>query len=78
MRQSSCERPLCGITFSDREMQVLRQLLLGHSDKEIARHIDTSPRTAGRYVDIVRFKLRARNRAHIVMRAVTAGLLSPA
>lgn len=75
MDQSTYENFLERIEFSDREEEVLKHLVLGYSDKEIARHIDISPRTVGRYVEMVRFKLRARNRTHVIKRAINAGLL---
>lgn len=61
--------------FNDRELEVLKYVLLGLSNKEVARRLGRSPRTVDRYVEIVRFKLRAKNRAHMVTRALSAGLL---
>lgn len=61
--------------FNDRELEVLRYVLLGLSNKEVARRLDRSPRTVDRYVEVVRFKLRAKNRTHMVACALSAGLL---
>lgn len=58
-----------------REKEILEYVTLGLSAKEVARHIDISPRTVERHVENVRLKLRARNRAHMVICAVAAGLL---
>lgn len=58
-----------------RESEILEYVTLGLSAKEVARHIDISPRTVERHVENVRLKLRARNRTHMVACAVQAGLL---
>lgn len=58
-----------------RETEILEYVTLGLSAKEVARHIDISPRTVERHVENVRLKLRARNRTHMVICAVAAGLL---
>ncbi|MEM7701047.1 MAG: helix-turn-helix transcriptional regulator [Pseudomonadota bacterium] len=67
--------PINSVLFNDRELEVLRYVLQGLSNKEVARRLDRSPRTVDRYIEIVRFKLRAKNRTHMVARALSAGLL---
>lgn len=73
--QINSDNPINPALFNDRELEVLRYVLMGFSNKEVARRLDRSPRTVDRYVEIVRFKLRARNRTHMVTRALSAGLL---
>ncbi len=58
-----------------RELEILEYVTLGLSAKEVARHINISPRTVDRHVECARLKLRARNRTHMVACAVKAGLL---
>ncbi|WP_229955703.1 response regulator transcription factor [Parasphingorhabdus litoris] len=58
-----------------REMEILEYIILGLSAKEVARHVEISPRTVERHVESARLKLRARNRAHMVACAVKAGFL---
>ncbi|MEM9500798.1 MAG: helix-turn-helix transcriptional regulator [Pseudomonadota bacterium] len=73
--QPSNDNYLRAMMLTHRETEVLRCVVLGFSSKEAARKLDKSPRTIDRYVEIVRFKLRAKNRTHMVARAVQAGLL---
>lgn len=58
-----------------RELEILEYVTRGLSAKEVARHINISPRTVDRHVECARLKLRARNRTHMVACAVKAGLL---
>ena len=58
-----------------RELEILEYVTRGLSAKEVARHINISPRTVDRHVECARLKLRARNRTHMVACAVQAGLL---
>ncbi|QTD55227.1 response regulator transcription factor [Parasphingorhabdus cellanae] len=62
--------------LTNREIEILEYVTLGLSAKEVARHIDISPRTVDRHVESARLKLRARNRTHMVACAVKAGLLT--
>ncbi|MEP2101299.1 MAG: helix-turn-helix transcriptional regulator [Parasphingorhabdus sp.] len=61
--------------LTNREIEILEYVTLGLSAKEVARHVDISPRTVDRHVESARLKLRARNRTHMVACAVKAGLL---
>lgn len=47
----------------------------GYSAKEAACQIGIAPRTVERYIEKVRLKMRAKNRAHMVTQAVLAGYL---
>ncbi|MEL6934832.1 MAG: helix-turn-helix transcriptional regulator [Pseudomonadota bacterium] len=58
-----------------REHQILELVAHGLSTKEVARHVQIAPRTVDRHVDNVRFKLRARNRIHMVTCAMIGDLL---
>lgn len=73
--QITGNKSITPVPFNDRELQVLRYVLQGLSNKEVARRLGRSPRTVDRYVEIVRFKLGAKNRTHMVTRALSAGLL---
>lgn len=59
-----------------REYQILELVAQGYSAKEIAQRIDIAPRTVERHIDNVRLKLRARNRTHMVARAIAGQLLT--
>jgi LuxR family transcriptional regulator, transcriptional regulator of spore coat protein len=58
-----------------RERQVLELVAGGYSAKEAAGQIGIAPRTVERYIEKVRLKMRAKNRAHMVTQAVLAGYL---
>ncbi len=62
--------------LTHREIEILEYVTQGLSAKEVARCIDISPRTVDRHIENVRLKLHAKNRTHMVVRAVKAGLLS--
>lgn len=57
-----------------REREVLDQLLLGRTAKEMARALDISPRTAEAHRRRVMQKTKAENLSHLVRIAMRAGL----
>jgi len=63
------------VCLTARELEVLALVADGLSAKEIALRIDIGARTVERHIDNARLKMRARNRTHLVMRAVASGLL---
>lgn len=63
--------------LSMREAEILTLVAQGHSAKEVARLIAIAPRTVERHLDNARDKLRARNRANLVSRAMFAGIIKP-
>lgn len=62
--------------ISEREMEVLRELAAGHSNKEIARRLDVSPNTVKTHVARVFEKLGANRRTEAIRRARELGLLA--
>lgn len=52
--------------LSNRETEIMVQIALGFSDKEISDNLNISPRTIQTYVVRICLKLNARNRAHAV------------
>jgi DNA-binding NarL/FixJ family response regulator len=70
---SAPRRPPGGL--SERELQVLRLIASGHSNKEIARQLAIAERTAKFHVTSLMNKLGAGNRAQVVALAVQRGLL---
>ena len=56
--------------LNNREVQCLNRLMLGDSDKEVARALDISPETVRQYVKKARGTYRARTRAHLVALAL--------
>lgn len=65
------DRPI----LSDRERDILVLIAGGLSAKEVALRCDISPRTVEHHIENIRNKLRARNRAHIVAKAMAYGEL---
>lgn len=64
-----------GTTLTARERQVLRLVAEGHSNKEIARELTITERTAKFHVTSLLNKLGAENRAQAAALAVQRGLL---
>lgn len=62
-------------TLTGRECEVLRCVAHGLSNKESAIELGIAPRTVERHVENVRNKIRARNRAHMVAKAIGLGVL---
>lgn len=52
--------------LSSRETEIIMQIALGFSDKEISNNLNISARTIQTYVVRICLKLNARNRAHAV------------
>ena len=63
------------LQLTNRELQILELIAHGFSAKEVAQTIDIAPRTVEGHIDTIRLKMQARNRAHMVAKAVTAGLV---
>lgn len=61
--------------LSTREHQVLELVACGFSAKQIAQQIEIAPRTVERHIENIRNKLRARNRTHMIAKAVAFGLV---
>jgi DNA-binding CsgD family transcriptional regulator len=61
--------------LSARELEVLRLVALGHSDREIAAQLVLSPHTVHRHVANIRTKLRLPSRAAAAAHAARLGLL---
>jgi len=64
--------------LSDREVEVLRLLARGHSNREIARELTVTPKTAGNHVQHIYEKLGVSSRAAATLFATQHDLLSPA
>jgi len=62
--------------ISEREMEVLRELAAGHSNKEIARRLAVSPNTVKTHVARVFEKLGASRRTEAIRKARELGLLA--
>lgn len=61
--------------LTQREIEILELIAQGFSAKEVAQSIDIAPRTVEGYVDMIRLKLQARNRTHMVTKAIAARLI---
>ena len=62
-------------SLSQRELDVLRQISLGASNKEAARALNISPSTVRTHVESVFRKLECSTRAAATLKALTAGIL---
>ena len=61
--------------LTHRECEVLRYVATGLSNKEAAIQLGIAPRTVERHIENLRNKIRARNRAHMVAKAIGMGVL---
>ncbi len=61
--------------LTKRENEILQLAALGLTSKEIAMKIDIAPRTVERHIENSRLKMRARNRVHMISKAIAAGIL---
>jgi DNA-binding NarL/FixJ family response regulator len=62
--------------LTDREIEVLRLVARGLTNKEIASKLEISPKTAGHHVEHVFEKLGVRTRAAATMVAMQRGLVT--
>jgi DNA-binding NarL/FixJ family response regulator len=63
-------------SLTRREVEVVRLVAMGHTNREIARELFLSPRTVEMHVGSILLKLDCRSRADAVRRASELGLLS--
>ncbi|SCB21524.1 HD domain-containing phosphohydrolase [Cupriavidus alkaliphilus] len=63
------------VSLSERETEVLRQISLGESNKEVARTLAISPSTVRTHVENIFRKLECSTRAAATLKAFTLGLL---
>lgn len=61
--------------LTHRENEILRLAALGLTSKEIAQRADIAPRTVERHIENIRLKIRAKNRVHLISKAVAMGFL---
>jgi DNA-binding NarL/FixJ family response regulator len=71
------ERRLGDSTLTRREVEVVRLVAMGHSNREIARELFLSPRTVEMHVGSILLKLDCRSRTDAARRAGELGLLVP-
>ena len=73
-REDSEQETSAGI--SDREITVLKYLMQGYSNKQIARYLQISDQTVKNHVTSINRKLHAPDRTAAVVQALRSGLLS--
>lgn len=71
------ERRLGNSSLTRREVEVVRLVAMGHTNREIARELFLSPRTVEMHVGSILLKLDCRSRADAARRASELGLLVP-
>jgi LuxR family transcriptional regulator, transcriptional regulator of spore coat protein len=64
-----------GQPLTERQLDVLELVSEGYSDEEIGGKLGIARKTVRNHLDVIRVKLEARNRAHVVSRAARLGLL---
>ena len=63
------------VLLSEREREVLQCIAQGLSSKQCAQELGIAPRTVERHVENLRNKLHARNKPHLVAKALSGGHL---
>ena len=63
------------VALSQREREVLQCIASGLSSKQCAQELGIAPRTVERHVENLRNKLHARNKPHLVAKALAGGHL---
>lgn len=61
--------------LSLRERQILQRVAEGRSAKEVAIELGIAHRTVERHIENARYKMRARNKTHMIAKAVICGEL---
>jgi DNA-binding CsgD family transcriptional regulator len=61
------------VSLSQREREVLQCIANGLSSKQCAQELGIAPRTVERHVENLRNKLHARNKPHLVAKALEGG-----
>jgi DNA-binding NarL/FixJ family response regulator/tetratricopeptide (TPR) repeat protein len=69
--------PLANGGLTRREVEVVRLVAVGQTNREIARELYLSPRTVDTHVQNIRMKLGCRSRADAARRATELGLVAP-
>ncbi|MDW8806457.1 helix-turn-helix transcriptional regulator [Streptomyces scabiei] len=62
--------------LSARELEILLLAAHGMSDADMSRRLSISPRTVAAHMRSIREKLCAKNRTHLVVAALCAGILT--
>ena len=61
--------------LTPREREILQLVASGLSAKQVAQEIGIAPRTVERHIENLRHKMRARNKTHMIAKAVALGEL---
>lgn len=64
-----------GPLLTAREREILVLVARGLSTREVAQEVKIAPRTVDRHIENARLKLGARNRTHMVARAMAEGVM---
>lgn len=62
--------------LTPRERTVLEHIACVLTAKEVARELGIAPRTVERHIENVRHKMRARNKSHMIAKAIISGDLA--
>jgi DNA-binding NarL/FixJ family response regulator len=64
------------IRLTPREQEVIQLVGKGMSNQEIAKALNIEEQSVRNYVSLLYKKIEAKNRVHLVLRAITLGLIS--
>ena len=63
------------VKLTPREIEVIRYVALGFNSRELAPVLDISQKTVEKHIASATTKMKARNKAHLVARALALGLI---
>lgn len=77
MRSNGSSGSATRYALTHRETEILGLMLLGKTDREIARTLSLGRRTVSNHVSNVLLKMNAKTRTEAAVRAVVLGVVSP-
>ncbi len=63
--------------LTNREVEILRLISAGKSDKDVAYNLEISSKTVKTHLNHINVKLGAKNRIHAVVNAISKNIISP-
>ena len=67
--------PQKGVVLTENDVNILAQISEGLSSTEIAKVVLLSPRTVEAHIDKLRYKFGAKNKTHLIVLAIRAGVI---
>ena len=69
-RSFSLKKSITSISLTNREIEILRNLVLGYTFKKIASVLNISPRTVESYIEILKLKMNCNTKNDLIEKAI--------